>query len=176
MRRARRGLAFLDIEVARGAGGTTTWLQNLLMPLRNPMTLGTLAGLGINLAGWSIPTVLLQPLTMLGNLAVPTMLVAFGVSLRLGPLPGKAGRTGELVGISLLKVGFHPLLALALARLMGLDHAATVAVVVLAGLPTAQNVFTHAVRYQTDIPLARDVVFITSIASIVTVAGLASLV
>ena len=30
--------------------------------------------------------------------------------------------------------------------------------------------------YQTDIPLARDVVFITSIASIVTVAALASLV
>jgi len=170
------GLAMLDAEVTRQEGRDLGFWRYLWLPFRNPMTIAVLTGLLLNLAHLAIPTVLKTPLSMLGGLAVPTMLVAFGVSLRLGPLPGKAGRTGELVGISLLKVGFHPLLALALARLMGLDHAATVAVVVLAGLPTAQNVFTHAVRYQTDIPLARDVVFITSIASIVTVAALASLV
>ncbi|GAA1396557.1 AEC family transporter [Luteococcus peritonei] len=170
------GLAFLDIEVARGAGGTTTWLQNLLMPLRNPMTLGTLAGLGINLAGWSIPTVLLQPLTMLGNLAVPTMLLAFGVSLRLGALPGKGPQLPETVLASTLKLVVQPLLALGLARLFGLDATTTLAVMVLAGLPTAQNIFSHAVRYQQSVALARDVVFITSIASIGTIMTMAVLI
>lgn len=170
------GLALLDAEVARQQGQHVGVWRYASLPFRNPMTIAVLTGLALNLTGVAIPGVLKTPLSMLGGLAVPTMLVAFGVSLRLGPLPGRAGRTPELVGISLLKVVFQPLLALVLARLVGIDHAATVAVVVLAGLPTAQNVFTHAVRYQTDIPLARDVVFVTSIASIVSVAGLAALV
>ena len=169
------GLAFLDIDVARGAGSRTTWAQNLLMPLRNPMTLGTLLGLAVNLLGWNIPTVLLTPLTLLGNLAVPTMLIAFGLSLRLGALPGRGPQLGETVLASSLKLVVQPLIALLLARLFGLDHATTLAVVVLAGLPTAQNIFSHAVRYQESVPLARDVVFITSIASIGTIMSIAVL-
>lgn len=170
------GLALLDAEVSRQAGNRLNVARYVSLPFRNPMTIAVLAGLLLNLTGTSIPRTLETPLSMLGGLAVPTMLVAFGVSLRLGPLPGKAGRTAEMVVDSALKVLVHPLLALALARIAGLDHTATVAVVVLAGLPTAQNVFTHAVRYDTDVPLARDVVFITSIASIVTVATWASFV
>lgn len=170
------GLALLDAEVSRQAGNRLDVARYVSLPFRNPMTIAVLAGLLLNLTGTSIPRTLETPLSMLGGLAVPTMLVAFGVSLRLGPLPGKAGRTAEMVVDSALKVLVHPLLALALARIAGLDHTATVAVVVLAGLPTAQNVFTHAVRYDTDVPLARDVVFITSIASIVTVATWASFV
>lgn len=170
------GLALLDAEVSRQAGNRLNVARYVSLPFHNPMTIAVLAGLLLNLTGTSIPRTLETPLSMLGGLAVPTMLVAFGVSLRLGPLPGKAGRTAEMVVDSALKVLVHPLLALALARIAGLDHTATVAVAVLAGLPTAQNVFTHAVRYDTDVPLARDVVFITSIASIVTVATWASFV
>lgn len=169
------GLAFLDIDVARGAGGSTTWLQNLLMPLRNPMTVGTLVGLAINLAGWSIPSVLGTPLTMLANLAVPTMLLAFGLSLRFGALPGRGAELAETVLASVLKLVVQPLIAFALSRLFGLDQATTLAVIVLAGLPTAQNIFSHAVRYQQSVTLARDVVFITSIGSIATIMGIALL-
>ena len=48
-------------------------------------------------------------------------------------------------------------------------------VVVLAGLPTAQNIFSHAVRYQRSVVLARDVVFITSIGSIPSIMAMALL-
>lgn len=169
------GLALLDADVARSAGRQLTPWRYLSLPLRNPMTIGVFIGLALNLTHTPIPTVLNTPLTMLGGLAVPTMLVAFGVSLRLGPLPGQAGDRREFTLVCLLKVLAHPLLALLLAELFGLDAQARLAVVVLAGLPTAQNVFTHAVRYDEQVPLARDVVFVTSLATIASVALIASL-
>ncbi|MEL4357477.1 MULTISPECIES: AEC family transporter [unclassified Luteococcus] len=167
------GLAFLDIDAARDGGQRSSWRRNAMMPLRNPMTLGVLTGLALNLTGANIPNFLDVPLTMLGGLAVPTMLIAFGVSLRLGPLPGKGPLWHETLVLSGLKLFVQPLLALVLARLFGLDRVTTMAVLVLAGLPTAQNIFSHAVRYQRQVVLARDVVFITSIASIGTIMTMA---
>jgi predicted permease len=38
--------------------------------------------------------------------------------------------------------------------------------VVLAALPTAQNVFNYADRYGTDVVLARDAVLVTTLASL----------
>ncbi|WP_420175466.1 AEC family transporter [Luteococcus sp. OSA5] len=170
------GLAFLDIEAARRQGVAASRLKNVTLPLRNPMTVGVLLGLAINLLGWTIPPVANEPLTMLAGLAVPTMLVAFGVSLRLGPLPGRGPLFNETLVLSGLKLFVQPMLALILGRLFGLDQTTLLAVMVLAGLPTAQNVFSHAVRYQTSVVLARDVVFITSIASIPTIITMAVVV
>ncbi|SKF62498.1 Uncharacterised protein [Mycobacteroides abscessus subsp. abscessus] len=48
--------------------------------------------------------------------------------------------------------------------------------VVIAGLPTAQNVFVWAARYQKGLGLARDVVFVTTIGSIITIALIAAVV
>lgn len=104
------------------------------------------------------------------------MLIAFGISLRTGPLPGQ-GNVAETVTISMLKVLFQPLVAFALARFVfGLDPVTTLAVTVMAGLPTAQNVFIFAMRGDESVQLARDVIFITSLASIPAVTGMAALV
>lgn len=170
------GLSALDVDAARRGGGEASRLRNMTMPLRNPMTVGVLLGLAINLLGWRIPAVLDEPLTMLGALAVPTMLIAFGVSLRLSPLPRRGPLLRETVVTCVLKLLVHPLLALLLARLAGLDHTTTLAVMVLAGLPTAQNVFVHSVRYGQSVDLARNTVLVTSIASIGTVTAMALLV
>lgn len=169
------GLAFLDVDAARSDGRASSRRRNLTLPLRNPMTVGVLTGLAINLLGCTVPAVARQPLEMLGGLAVPTMLVAFGVSLRLGPLPGRGALFTETLVLSGMKLLLQPALALVLAQLAGLDRMTTLAVVVLAGLPTAQNIFSHAVRYQRSVVLARDVVFITSIGSIPSIMAMALL-
>ena len=170
------GLALLDVDAARRGGHATSWQRNLTMPFRNPMTVGTLLGIALNLLHLHVPAVLATPLDMLGSLAVPTMLLAFGVSLRLGRLPGRGPERREVALLSLLKLVVQPLIALAGARVAGLDATTTRAVMVLAGLPTAQNIFSHAVRYQRSVVLARDVVFVTTIASVGTLTVIASLV
>ena len=57
----------------------------------------------------------------------------------------------------------------------GLDDTALYAVTVLAALPTAQNVFNYAQRYETGEILARDTVFITTLGCLPVLLGLALL-
>lgn len=169
------GLSLLDADNARRTGQPTSVLRNLSMPFRNPMTIGVLVGLGANLLGWTPPPLVADTLDLLAGIAVPAMLVAFGISLRLGPLPGREGGA-ETARICVLKLLVQPAAAWLLARLLGLDLPTSLAVVVMAGLPTAQNVFVFSSRYDTDVRLARDAIFITTICSIPTIAGWVALV
>ena len=76
------------------------------------------------------------------------MLIAYGVSLRLGPLPGAGEPPVQIATIVALKLVVQPLAAYLIARYaLGLPGPAVFAVTVIAALPTAQNVFTLAVRY-----------------------------
>ncbi len=49
------------------------------------------------------------------------------------------------------------------------------AVAVVAALPTAQNVFTHAVRYSRGVILARDSIFVSTILSVPVLIVIAAL-
>ncbi|MGB3955601.1 MAG: AEC family transporter [Brooklawnia sp.] len=170
------GLSILDALVARRHGQTTSWWYNVSLPLRNPMTLGVAAGLVANLLELPLPGLLLGTIDLVAGISVPAMLVAFGISLRTGPLPGR-GNVAETISVSALKVIFQPLVGFLLARFVfGLDPVTTLAVTVMAGLPTAQNVFVFAMRGDQSVQLARDVIFITSLASIPAVTAMAAVV
>lgn len=160
-------LALLDLGAARKDGVRLTWWRYASLPVRNPITLGTLAGLAVNLLGIEVPTLLWEPIEMIGQVAVPAMLLAFGISLRLDPLPGRGRHARELALAAPIKVLLHPAIAFALgAWVFGLSTADLLAVTVIAALPTAQNIYLIAGRYHVRTLLARDAIFISTIASI----------
>ena len=169
-------LPLLALDAARREGRRLGWRTNLTLPVRNPMTAATVLGLILNLTGVHPPTVVMAPIGLLGDLAVPTMLIAFGLSLRTGPLPGRGGHRGETVVITVLKLVIHPIIAWLLASWWGLDQDLTLVVVVLAGLPTAQNVFVLGVQYQQGLAMVRDSVFWTTILSLITITLFAGLI
>jgi predicted permease len=49
---------------------------------------------------------------------------------------------------------------------LGLSGHALLAVVVCSALPTAQNIFVHATRYDRAVTLARDTILITTLGSV----------
>jgi len=160
-------LALLDASAASDTGNKLSWQRYLSLPFRNPLTVGTLAGLLVNAAGIPVPELLWTPASMLGAVAVPAMLLAFGVSLRLDPLPGRGPHAPELLVVSLIKVLLHPALAYVLATLVfDLPLPQVLAVTVIAALPTAQNIYLIAGRYQVSPLLARDAIFVSTLASI----------
>jgi predicted permease len=108
-------------------------------------------------------------------MAVPSMLVAFGISLRRGPRPAAGDSAGHVWTIVGLKVLVMPALALGIGAALGLRGAALFAAVVTAALPTAQNIFTYAVRYRREVTLARDVIFISTFTSVPVILGIAAL-
>ncbi|HHU38519.1 MAG TPA: AEC family transporter [Propionibacterium sp.] len=167
-------LAILDVAAARDQGRTLSLRRYLLLPFRNPITIGILLGLAVNLTGLALPADLMRPIDMIGAIAVPLMLLAFGVSLRLDPLPGRGEHNVEAWTTVALKIVLHPLAAWLIGRAFGLTGHELFAVAVLGALPAAQNVHVIATRYERAELLARDAVFwstILSVGSLLTIAA-----
>lgn len=136
-------------------------------PFKNPITLGAFVGIALVLTDVRLPGWVHDPIELVGNLAVPSMLLAYGVSLRLGPLPGRGVSPVILWGRVALKLVLEPVATYLVARfLFGLDGLELLAVTVLAALPTAQNTFVIASRYETGQIMARDVIFVSTLLSV----------
>ena len=153
-------LAFLDHATRPGR---TSVRRILSQPFRTPLTVASLVGLAFAVTGTQMPRIVHDPLALVGGMAVPAMLLAYGVSLRLGPKPGADVDTAELGLIVGLKLLLMPLVAWLAGQALGLEGTALLAVTVLAALPTAQNIFVHANRYGRGVVLARDAIFATTV-------------
>ena len=95
------------------------------------------------------------------------MLIAYGVALRLGPGLGRAGSVAELATTSTIKLLVQPAVAWFVgATVLGVDGPALLAIVVTSALPTAQNIFVHATRYDRGTVLARDTILITTVGAV----------
>ncbi|MDF9715150.1 AEC family transporter [Nocardioides sp. ChNu-99] len=168
-------LALTVMDVAVAEQRLSVW-RILSRPLRTPLTVGSVIGLVLAGTDVELPRAVHDPLELLAAMAVPSMLLAYGVYLRLGPRPG-LNDAPELLLITALKLGVQPVVAWAVGRfVLGLDDTALLAVTVISALPTAQNVFVHATRYDRGVVLARDAVFLTTVLSVPVVTLAAALV
>lgn len=166
-------LAFLDAD-AHGRSGSP-W-QVLARPFKNPLTVGSLVGVLLSVTGVTLPAPVSGPLALIGNMAVPSMLIAYGIALRLGPGLGRAGSVSELATTSTLKLIVQPLVAwFVAAELIGVEGHALLAIVVTSALPTAQNIFVHATRYGRATVLARDTILITTVGAVPVILLVAAL-
>ena len=164
------GLAVLDTITYAPAPDTSArrlLLIRLSQPFRNPLAVGSLIGLILALTGIKLPVIINAPLTLVGGIAVPSMLLAYGISLRLGPPPGAGEPTIQIATLATLKLVVQPIVAYLIgAYAVGLAGHNLLAVTVIAALPTAQNIFTFALRYDRGVILARDMIFVTTLLSV----------
>jgi len=164
------GLAVLDAITYVPAPGTSERRLlhiRLSQPFRNPLAVGSLIGLLLALTGIKLPVIINAPLTLVGGIAVPSMLLAYGISLRLGPLPGAGEPRIQIATLATLKLVVQPAVAYLIgAYVVGLTSHDLLAVSVIAALPTAQNIFTFALRYDRGMILARDMIFVTTVLSV----------
>ena len=170
------GLAILDgithvpsPDISRGR----LLLIRLSRPLRNPLAVGSLVGLALALTGIKLPVAINAPLTLVSGIAVPSMLLAYGISLRLGPRPGAGEPPIQIGTLVVLKLVVQPIAAYLIgAYAVGLVGRDLLAVTVIAALPTAQNVFTLAMRYDRGVILARDTIFVATLLSVPVILGI----
>jgi malonate transporter and related proteins len=164
------GLAVLDAITyvpVPGISRRRLLLIRLSGPFRNPLAVGSLVGLALALTGIKLPLVINAPLTLVGGMAVPSMLLVYGISLRLGPRPGAGEPSVQIATLVALKLIVQPMVAYLIgAYALGLVGRDLLAVTVIAALPTAQNIFTFAMRYDRGVLLARDVIFAATLLSV----------
>ncbi|MDW6065070.1 AEC family transporter [Streptomyces sp. FXJ1.4098] len=168
-------IALTVIDLSRSESRTSL-LRQLTTPVRNPIVVGSLSGVVVAAAGWRIPGPVMEPVSMLGGMAVPGVLLAFGLSLPGSALPGRGEDRGPVLLSVALKSFAQPVVAWAIAAgVFGLGGAALFAAVVTSALPSAQNLFTYAVRYQTATRLARESILLSTLLAapvLLTVAAL----
>jgi malonate transporter and related proteins len=157
-------LVLIDLDVGEGSG--PRWGRMLRLPLRNPVIAASAAGVLVSALGWRVPGVITSPLQTLGGAGVPTALFALGMSLNGRVWPPAGARLERCVLVA-LKVAAQPLAAYAIGRwLFGLGGHTLFAVVLCAGLPTAQNAFIFAAEYGLDTDLPRDTVLMSTLLSL----------
>lgn len=158
-------LAILDSSTSRNR---TTAFSMLVQTMKNPMIVGSLAGLVCALFNVTLPQPLADPIELIAGASIPAMLIAFGISL-VGskPLEASSGRSADTLVATGMKLVFQPVVAWVLAVwVFGLDSDAVFASVIMAALPTAQNIFVTASRYERGIVLAKDTVLLTTVVAV----------
>ena len=148
----------------------------LSQPFRNPLIIGSASGLLLAVTGVRLPEPIMEAFHLVGGAAVPTVLFAFGISLygQRVLAPG-TDRRDVLLATALKIVGMPVVAWIIGAFVFRLEPMALFTVVTLAALPTAQNVFTYAQRFDRGVLVARDTVLITtalSVPALVVVAAL----
>jgi malonate transporter len=155
--------------------GRASWRSVLTAPLRNPLIVAVVLGAVVALTTVRLPSVLADPIATVGHATVPVVLIVFGMSLHgQRVLAAGSDRAATVVAVLLKSVGM-PAIAVALATALRLSHSATYAVTVLAGLPTAQNVFLYGQRFQTSLVLVRDAIFLSTVACVPALLAIAYL-
>lgn len=132
----------------------------------NPMVIAAALGLVCSLLRLHPPAVVSTTTSMLGDAAAPTVLVAFGASL-LGQRFSAHTRQGRLIGVATgCKLLLQPMAAAVAGVALGLTGRNLMGVVVMAGLPTAQNAFIAATRARVGQDIAKGVVLLTTFGSL----------
>ncbi|HEV7848194.1 MAG TPA: AEC family transporter [Mycetocola sp.] len=156
-------LTLLDI----GTGGKASVGRILSQPFRNPIIIGSLLGLLVSVTGLEIPDPVLEPFRLIGAAALPMMLISYGMSLHGTKILEPGGSRRDIMLATTIKLAVMPVAAWLIGQYgFGITGQELFAIVVLAGLPTAQNVFNYAQRYDRGVLLARDTILLTTVGSV----------
>jgi malonate transporter len=133
--------------------------------MSNPIIASSGIGLLLSATDVPIPQVIRDALDLLAALAVPTVLLAFGISLSAWT---RVHRTSpDPIVAVLLKTVLMPVMAYGVARWgLGVTPPQLMVVSVLAALPAAQNINTYAAVYRCGEATARQATLVSTVMSV----------
>jgi len=134
--------------------------------VRNPIIVGIVAGLLVNVSGLEVPVILDRVTEMVGASAVPCALFALGASLAGYPMTGDVSPALILTGMKLV---VHPALVWFFAvPVFGLEGIWVPVAVTMAAMPSGINVYLWGARYDAAPGVAARTVFLTTLFSLGT--------
>lgn len=113
----------------------------------------------------AVPPPVMRPIALLGDAAIPVMLLVLGMQLERAILPA---RPDGVVAAVILSLFVTPLLAFGLATLLGVTGAARQAAIIESSMPAAVVTTVIALEFELDAAFTTSVVFFTTILSPIT--------
>lgn len=153
----------LAVSIA-SAGHSDLW-KSLGAALGMPLAYAALLGLGFNALGWTLPDPLNRALDLAAAAALPVMLVNLGLELARARVQDYDWRVWLAASIKLL---FAPVIALALAALIGMAGLTRSVSVIEASMPTAVMASLIATEFRARSDFVTSVIFLSTLGSTIT--------
>ena len=138
----------------------------LLGIVKNPLLQGCVLGLLFYLFQIRLPAVVEKPVSSLASLASTLALVVLGANLKFDELRQNGGTVTAVLVIRLVLL---PLVMLPLAWLIGLRGVELFLILMIFGTPVATSSYPMAQNMGGDGPLAGQLVFVSTVASLATI-------
>jgi predicted permease len=130
--------------------------------VRVPAIYGVAAAAVVVATGLKLPLLVMRPISLLSDAALPMMLLVLGMQLERATLPPRPKVVFVAVGLSLIVA---PFLALGLAWALGLTGTARQAGVVLASMPVAVVTTILALEFDASPAFVTSAVFLSTLLS-----------
>lgn len=140
--------------------------------LRTPLVWAALVGMSLQLLGIHLPIWIDNTIGLIGNLAIPLMLLTLGVSLA----KLKVTSMGRSVGLSVGRLAIGLAVGLAVAELLGMEGAARGILILESTMPVAVLNYLFAARYDRSPEEVAGLVLVSTAISFITLPGLLLLV
>lgn len=140
---------------------------NITKLIFNPGIISVIIGLPIFLLEIEVPSIITQPLEMMANLNTPVAMLIFGTYLANTDL--KTMFTEKRIYLTaFLKLIVLPLVCIGVYYLCGVSGALLTACIITASVPSANNTFMFATKYDRNASVASKTVALVSFLSILT--------
>jgi malate permease and related proteins len=137
---------------------------SILRVIREPAMAATLLGALFLWQGWQTPLWLTNSLDLIGQMAIPLMLITLGVAIaRLG-----VGQFGRAFWLSLGRAAICLCVAVATGLAFGLQHVALAVLILQITTPVAVTSYLLAEKYGADADAVAGLVIVSTVMSIIT--------
>lgn len=138
-------------------------IQNPLRVLREPILWASILGVVVLVAGWELPVVALNSLTLIGQMGIPLMLLTLGAAVaRLKP-----ARVLPAFGLSAIKLSVGLAVGVGVGAALGLTGVPLAVLILQMATPVGVTSYLMAERYKTDPDAAASLVVTSTILAIV---------
>lgn len=162
------GITAMEIARAGEAPLAQVPLKILRGILSNPMVVGILLGVALNLSGLALPAVAAEAVDLIVRAALPSALFGLGGVIARYRLEGDLPTILFTLSLSLL---VHPAIAWGLGTASGLDREQFRSVVVTAAMAPGANAYLFAAMYGRATRVAASCVLLGTALSVLTAAG-----
>jgi predicted permease len=152
--------------------GAASVRRSLLNVLTVPLPYATALGLYLNLSGRSLPLPIVRAVNVLGDAAVPCMMLVLGLRLSQTVVKGRLGPIALATGVRLV---IAPLIAFPLTAALGLTGLARDVSIIEASMPTAVMAGVLATEFGGDAEFVTAVILVSTVASALSLGILLSI-
>ena len=148
------------------------WQSRAVTVVKLPLVWAAVGGVLMNVLELKLPVGLERGVHLLGQAAIPMLLVALGLQIGASGLPRL---TQPILQSSSLRLFLGPVVAFGVATLLGLRDLERNVLVLSAAMPTAINAFLISLELKSDAQTVAGTVVLTTLGSIGTIALVVSL-